>query len=251
MSEPDIEVAVQYALAQTGRPYHAYGARFGPSYFDCSGLVIASLNAAHIPLGPGISVSAETGNTVSLYRWAQDVGGLVSVEKAVATRGAILIKGKWYGNGPLGHTSISLGDGTEMAAHGVSSGIHPSPLYGGRNYQDGFIIPGVYYAALQPPVDPKVLAALAALEEWKTRVSDKPLHYESDRPLDTAILNQLLVNRVLLDPKFAHSQVYGKDTASAVNHLKRLHPDVWTTKQSRDGKVFGSVAAGVLLAPPK
>lgn len=246
MTEPDIENAVQYALAQTGKPYHAYGARFGPDYFDCSGLVIAALSSAAVPLPSGISVANRTGNTVSLYNWANDVGGLVSVDKAVATRGAILIKGKWYGNGPLGHTSISLGGGQEMAAHGTFSGVHPADIYGGRNYQDGFIIPGVFYAALQPPVDPAVLEALVKLEEWKQRVSDKPLHYLGHRPLDTAILNQLLVARVLLDPKWAHAQVYGKPTAGAVNHLKRLHGI-----RPLDGKVFGSEAANALLTPPQ
>src|SRR6478735_3616088 len=124
---PEIEDAVDYALAQSGKPYHAYGNRFGPDYFDCSGLVIASLRHAGIdcPFPQG------TGNTVSLYNWAREVGGLVSVAKGVATRGAIMIKGKWYGNGPLGHTSFSLGDGTEMAAHGTFSGIHTSYLDAG------------------------------------------------------------------------------------------------------------------------
>src|SRR5690348_3125015 len=120
---PNIEDAVQFALAQTGKPYHAFGHRFGLDYYDCSGLVIRSLSEAGVPLPPTISVTGEYGNTVSLYNWAKDVGGLVSVAKGVATRGAIMIKGKWYGNGPLGHTSISLGDGTEMAAHGTFSGI--------------------------------------------------------------------------------------------------------------------------------
>lgn len=244
MTQPDIENAVTYALAQTGKPYHAYGNRFGPDYFDCSGLVIRSLYEAGVPLPPGISVSNKYGNTVSLYKWARAVGGLVSVDTAVRTRGAILIKGRWYGNGPLGHTSISLGDGREMAAHGTRSGIHPSDLYGGRNYQDGFIIPGVYYASLEPPVDPAVLEALAKLKEWEKRVSDKPLHAGSDRPLDTAILKDLLVARALLDPRWKAGGVYGPNVVKAVLRLKRrngIHPF--------DGKVFGSKAAAALLAP--
>lgn len=244
MTQPDIENAVQFALAQTGKPYHAYGARTGMDYFDCSGLVIRALAEADIPLPSGISVSPPQGNTVSLWNWASDVGGLVSVDTAVRTRGAILIKGRWWGNGPLGHTSISLGDGTEMAAHGTISGIHPSQLYGGRNYHDGFIIPGVFYAALQPPVDPKVLEALAALKAWEKRVRDKPLHFNGKRPLDTAILNQLLVARALLDPKYEHSQVYGKPTVRGVSRLKRNRGFSET-----DGKVFGGKAAAELLSP--
>lgn len=243
MTEPDIEVAVQFALAQSGKPYHAFGDRFGLDYYDCSGLVIRSLYEAGVPLPPGISVQNEYGNTVSLYKWAQDVGGLVSVDTAVRTRGAILIKGKWYGNGPLGHTSISLGNGQEMAAHGTFSGIHVSDLWGGRNYQDGFIIPNVNYH-LEPPVDPVVLEAIAKLEKWKQDVSDHPLHAGDPANGNITTMNVLLVRRVLLDPK-APMNIYGKQSIGAVNHLKRLHkiPD-------RDGRVFGSEAAKALLAPP-
>ncbi len=242
---PDIETAVQFALEQTGKPYQAYGARMGLDRYDCSGLVFRALSEAGVPLPPGISVENCYGNTVSLYRWAVSSGGLVSVEAGVRTRGAIMIRGKWYGNGPLGHTSISLGDGTEMAAHGYRSGIHPSPIYGGQNYQDAFIIPGVHYAALDPPVDPKVLEALAALNAWKKRVSDHPLHEGNNRPLDTRTLNELLVHRALLDAKFKTSKVYGPDTSKAVLRLKRrngIHPF--------DGTKFGSRAAAALLKPP-
>lgn len=147
---PEIDDAVNFAIAQSGKPYHAYGDRFGLDYYDCSGLVIRSLYEAHIPLGPGISVENKTGNTVSLYNWAKGVGGLVSVSQGVSTKGAVMIKGKWYGYGPLGHTSISLGDGREMAAHGRRTGIGISTLDAGF-YQDAFIIPGVHYG---PPIPP-------------------------------------------------------------------------------------------------
>lgn len=244
MPQADIEVAVQFALAQTGKPYRAYGNRTGLDYFDCSGLVIRSLSEAGVQLPPGISVQPVEGNTVSLYRWAQNVGGLVSVQKGVATRGAIMIKGRWYGNGPLGHTSISLGDGTEMAAHGYRSGIHPSPIYGGQNYQDAFIIPGVHYGALEPPVDPAVIAYLAALAAWEKRVSAEPLRYGVGLGGDITILNQLLVARAWLDPKLVNMNIYGKPTAAAVNHLKRRNGF-----KNRDGKIAGSEVAKVLLAP--
>lgn len=243
MPQPDIDNAVNFALAQSGKPYRAFGDRFGPDYYDCSGLVIRSLYEAGIPLPPGISVENEYGNTVSLYNWAKDVGGLVSVEKAVATRGAILIKGRWYGNGPLGHTSFSLGDGREMAAHGRRTGIGVSNLYGGRNYQDGFLIPGVNYHQ-EPPVDPAVLEALAKLAKWKEEVSAHPLHAGMPANGNITIMNTLLVRRVLLDPK-APMNIYGKQSIGAVNHLKRLHKI-----PNRDGRVFGSEAAKALLTPP-
>lgn len=243
MPQSDIEVAVQFALAQSGKPYHAFGDRFGTSYYDCSGLVIRSLYEANIPLPPGISVQNETGNTVSLYNWAVASGGLVSVDKAVRTRGAILIKGKWYGNGPLGHTAISLGDGQEMAAHGVRSGIHVSDVYGGKNYQDGFIIPGVFYKDLQPPVDPKVLEALQKLLEWQHRVDTTPLK-QGDTSGDVTVLNQLLIARGLLPTKWRYMNTYTKGTRGAVHHFKQARH-----LSNADGTKFGGEAAAALLSP--
>ncbi len=239
---PEIENAVQFALAQSGKPYHAWGHRFGLSYYDCSGLVIRSLDEAHIPLPSTISVQGEYGNTVSLYNWAKDVGGLVSVSKAVATRGAILIKGKWYGNGPLGHTSISLGDGREMAAHGTFSGIHVSDVYGGKNYQDGFIIPGVHYGSLEPPVDPEVLKALVALAQWKDRVTEDPLHWKQTSN-DVTILNNLLIHRALM-AKANKSNTYTRYTRAAVHRLKQ-----GMAVPNTDGRIFGGLAAQQLLQP--
>lgn len=232
---PDIEVAVDYAIAQSGKPYHAYGARFGPDYYDCSGLVIASLRVA------GITVPDDVGNTVGLYNWAQRVGGLISVQKGVAIRGAIMIKGKNYGYGPLGHTSFSLGDGREMAAHGTLSGIHISDIYGGRNYQDAFIIPGVHYKALDPPVDPKVLVYLERLTEWEKAITAIPLE-RGDTNHNVTILNNLLILRAWMG-KGRKSNTYTKYTQAAVTHLKK------TYGLPGGGKKFGGLAAGVLLRP--
>lgn len=233
---PDIEAAVQYALAQSGKPYRAYGNRFGPNYYDCSGLVIGSLRHA------GIDVPPDVGNTVGLYRWGQAVGGLVSVAKGVATRGAIMIKGKWYGNGPAGHTSFSLGDGREMAAHGYRSGIHAGDMFGGRNYQDAFIIPGVHYASLEPPVDPEVLAFLVKVQEWADRVSATPLKL-GDTNGDVTLLNMFLIKRALMS-RDHQSNTYTKWTRAAVYRLKSGRK-----LDSRDGKVFGGDAAHALLNP--
>ncbi len=239
---PAIEDAVQFALAQSGKPYRAYGDRFGPDYYDCSGLVIRSLYEAGVPLPPGISVSNKYGNTVSLYRWAESVGGLVSVEKAVRTRGAIFIKGKWYGNGPLGHTSFSLGDGRQMAARGRLSGIEVSDVNPGF-YQDGFVIPGVVYEDLQPPLDPKVLEAIQKLLDWQLRVDANPLK-QGDTNGDVTTLNKLLISWGYLPTKFGYMNTYTKWTRRAVHEFKKTR-GVSNTR----GEIFGGEAAAAILAP--
>ena len=140
----DIEDAVVFALAQKGKPYRTNSERFGDAAFDCSGLVIRSLAEAGIPLPNGISVEKKWGNSVSLWRWAKDVGGLVTVERAVRIRGAILIRGRWYGNGPLGDVKFSLGDGRQTGAGSRRTGVATTDVRQGF-FHDGFIIPG--YAA--------------------------------------------------------------------------------------------------------
>jgi len=236
---PDIEVAVNYALAQSGKPYRAYGARFGDDYFDCSGLVIRSLTEAGVPLPPTMSVQNRVGNTVSIYNHAVTAGALVSVDKAIRTRGALLLKGKWYGNGPLGHVSFSLGDGREMAAHGYRRGIGVTTVSSGF-YQDGVIYPGVNYH-IEPPIDPAVIAKLVALDQWRHRCYATPLQF-GDRNSDVAILVDLLRQAHFLRAGVV-GNAYGEVCRRGVYRLKLAHPEIGNTF----GKSFGGPAADALL----
>jgi len=228
MTQPDIYVAVDFALAQTGKPYclHRPIVENAPCY-DCSALYVAGLLHAGVVVPPGVS------NTVDIYNWAKRVGGLVSVDTAVKTRGAALIKGKWYGYGPLGHVSYSLGDGTEMAAHGFRSGIHTSTV-DVSFYQDGFIIPDVNYH-LAPPVDWTKIAELAA---WRMRVTAHPLRF-GDRGVDVQTLNDLLLRKGLVKKS---GDAYGKMTRDGVVHLKKVK-----NVGNVNGMVFGGEAADALL----
>lgn len=243
---PDIEVAVDFALAQSGKSYclHRPISEYASCY-DCSALVIASLIHMYHQAGkqPPADLLA-CSNTVDLYKWGQQHGYLVSVAKGAATRGAIMIRGRSYGFGPLGHTSYSLGDGNEMAAHGFRSGIHPSVL-DTSFYQDALIINdgSVHYAALDPPVDPKVLAAIAKLLKWEQAVTLAPLH-QGDTTNNVSILNDLLIHRGLMDRKYK-SNTYTQNTRAAVHRLK-LDKGI----DPPDGRGFGGTAAKALLAPP-
>lgn len=240
MTIAEAEVMVDWALSKTGCTYRAQDPDrwIYDCVFDCSSLGVRADRAA------GVIVPQWVTNTVEIYKWAQQLGALVSVDKAIATRGAGLLKGRSWGFGSKGHYAISLGDGTEMAAHGTRSGVHPGPV--DRSfYNDGIILPPsmMHYADLDPVVDPEILKALAALEAWKDRVTKFPLHYGATTN-DVSILNDILIRRVWMDPKYK-SNTYTGNTRAAVKHLKRAKK-----LKSKDGSVFGSEAAAALLMPP-
>lgn len=238
---PDIENAMRYSLAQMGKPYQPWGDRFGPDRFDCSGLVIRSLAEAEVPLPNGISVERKWGNSVSLYNWAKDVGGLVSVEKAFRTRGSILIRGKWYGNGPLGDVKFSVGDGRVTGAGSRRLGVATTYMRPGF-FHDGFIIPGVFYKDLQPPIDVETLEAIKKLLEWGKRVTATPLQ-QGDTNNDVAILNRLLLERGLL-ASTARMNTYTRATRNAVVHFKKIKK-----LSNTIGHTFGGEAVSAILAP--
>lgn len=239
---PDIHVAINYALAQLGKPYSTGGDRFGPDRFDCSGLVIRSLAEAGVPLPRGISVERKWGNSVSLYNWAKDSGGLVSVDQAAKTNGAILIKGRWYGNGPLGDVKFSLGDGRQTGAGSRRTGVATREMYQGF-FHDGFIIPGVNYH-LEPPVDPDVLAAILALIAWEDRVTAKPLKFGVRGP-NVALLVDLLRARHFLKAG-VRGDKYGSTLRTGIYKFK-LAAKARGLLDNTDGKNFGGDAAHALL----
>lgn len=244
MTQPDIEVALQFEIAQSGKPYTTQRPikEYADGY-DCSALQVAGLRHMSDEAGVQSVVPPNVSNTVDLYNWGKSIGGLVSVTKGIATRGAIFIKGRWWGYGPLGHTSMSCGDGTAMAAHGTHSNpeIGIAPLYGGREYQDALIIPGVFYAALQPPVDPAVIKELGELAAWGKRVTAKPLVWK-ESGTDVTTLNKLLIAQAMMPSKGVPMNIYSKQTVAGVNHFKRAHK-----LPNTDGKVFGGIAATAIL----
>lgn len=103
------EQMTQWALAQAGKPY-VWGAS-GPGSFDCSGLVQEATRAAGKTLGKP-----------SATQWATCVaaGRAVSVQTALATRGALLFR---VGAGDYNHVAISLGNGSTIEAMGTAYGV--------------------------------------------------------------------------------------------------------------------------------
>lgn len=242
---PNIETAVNFAIAQSGKPYSTSAGRFGMHHFDCSGLVIRALDEAGVSLPNGISVEREWGNTVSVWYWARDVGGLVSVDKAMRTRGAILLKGRWWGNGPLGHIEFSLGDGREVGAHSTRSGIGVRQADASR-YHDGVIFPGVNYGPVVPPVDPRALARIVAIDQWRNRVKAKPLRF-GDRGTDVAMLIQLLRELHFLH-WYTTGTAYGITLRTGVVKFKNTVPHLANQPAPAKGETFGGDAADALVA---
>lgn len=236
MTVPEAEVMVDWAVSKTGSTYRAQDPDrwILDNVFDCSSLWVRAHRAA------GVAVPDWVRNTVTIYEWARDLGALVSVAKAVETRGAGLVKGRTWGFGSKGHAAISEGGGFEMAAHGTKSGVHDGPVDAGF-YNDGIILPPnvMHYAALDPPID---LAAIAKLLAFKDYVTAHPLRFNTPASSHITDLNRLLVAKALLVPS-APMNYYGQQTAAAVKHLKKL-----AGIKPTDGKVFGSEAAGALLA---
>ncbi len=90
-----VDVAVQTALAQLGKPYRWGGN--GPGSFDCSGLVVYSFRAAGITSLPRSS-SAQYGATTRISRSELRAGDLV------------------FYHSPISHVAIYIGDGKVVEA---------------------------------------------------------------------------------------------------------------------------------------
>ncbi|MEX2549103.1 MAG: NlpC/P60 family protein [Nitriliruptoraceae bacterium] len=97
-----VDVAVQTALAQLGKPYRWGGN--GPGSFDCSGLVVYSFRAAGITSLPRSS-SAQYGATARISRSELRPGDLV------------------FYHSPISHVAIYIGDGKVVEAPNSGSQV--------------------------------------------------------------------------------------------------------------------------------
>jgi cell wall-associated NlpC family hydrolase len=209
----NIHDAVNFALAQQGKPYKAYGARFGPNYYDCSGLMKASCDAAHI-----ITPSSAT-NSSGFYNWAKAAGTLISADQAIHTYGAMLVRGGSYGYGPVGHIAFSLGDGRTMEAMGRRWGCLIGNAYG-RRWGTSMIVPGADYS---DPMDVAILKALAAaIQQFR----DIPMH-KGDKREDLVKFAKGLLNKKMpkahldvRDPHFADKMETVVKNFQKLVHLK-------------------------------
>ena len=119
-----LDAFADLALKHEGQAY-IWGAS-GPTAFDCSGLVQYCANQLGISMPKPVSSQIAT---------CQNAGTLISVQQAIATRGACLFIG------PDEHVAISLGNGKTVEAMGRSYGvcIGNAP---NRGWTQGGLLPG-------------------------------------------------------------------------------------------------------------
>ncbi|MBZ5736498.1 C40 family peptidase [Nocardioides sp. TRM66260-LWL] len=113
------ERMVQFALAQSGKPY-VWGAS-GPGSFDCSGLVQEATRAGGKVLPKPSAAQAAR---------CSQAGRGISVAEGLRTRGALLFR---IGTGATNHVAISLGNGSTVEARGRAYGCG---VFGGAASHD-------------------------------------------------------------------------------------------------------------------
>ncbi|MGI8679126.1 MAG: C40 family peptidase [Jatrophihabitans sp.] len=108
------QVAVEFALAQVGKPY-VFGAA-GPSSFDCSGLTMAAWNAGGVSLPHSAADQSNYGKHVSASNLQP--GDLVFMYH------------------PIGHVTIYIGDGMMVSAPTEGQDVTVVPL---SSYMSDFV----------------------------------------------------------------------------------------------------------------
>ncbi len=152
----DVETVVGLALAQQGDRYvgnaEASPADPNPSEFDCSELVEWACARA------GVTPTMPDGSWIQ-QRWCKSQGQIVSVDQAIATRGALLFNHRDDAGNPVdpgptcpphAHVAISLGDGRTIEAMGTKFGVLVASARN-RSWTAGALIPGCTYGAAPTP----------------------------------------------------------------------------------------------------
>ena len=152
----DVEQVVQLALAQQGDRYVANAEASitdpNPTAFDCSELVEWACGRA------GVQPTMPDGSWIQ-QRWCKSNGTILTVEQAIATRGALLFKHRDEAGNPVdpgptcppkAHVAISLGDGHTIEAMGRDYGVLVASALN-RDWTAGARIPGCTYGSAPAP----------------------------------------------------------------------------------------------------
>ena len=137
---PTAEEFVLKCLKEKGDEYEM-GGEYAPGTpadrtqeWDCSGLVYTKLKE--------LGIDPPRTSTQQL-EWCRQNGTIISLDKAIRTRGALLLR--------EGHVAVSLGDGHTIDALGEEWGVGIFSATSNRTFTDGGLVPGLTYDGAQVP----------------------------------------------------------------------------------------------------
>jgi Bacteriophage peptidoglycan hydrolase len=130
-----------FMIAQIGKPYSESSGRFGPSEYDCSGLVFTAANQAGITI-PG-SASADSGdvlaNTEIDYLASLPGAQVINSQSQIKTGDIVGFTGASpdpSNYGPIGHIGMAVNNTTLISAFDTQSGVIETPISG----SGGFVV---------------------------------------------------------------------------------------------------------------
>src|SRR5215218_10087693 len=192
----DVETVVALAVAQQGDRYVSNAqndpSNPNPTEFDCSELVRWSCARA------GVNPAMPDGSWIQ-QRFCASNGTLISVDQALATRGALLFNhrddnGNAVDPGPTcppkAHVAISLGDGTTIEAMGTKYGVLVTSARN-RSWTAGGLIPGCTYGGAPKPTP--VPGPAPAPGGAPSPRADKPYLVQGAQGPAVAEMQQLLI----------------------------------------------------------
>ncbi len=190
---------MQLAVAQQGDRYVSNAqndpADPNPTAFDCSELVRWSCARA------GVQPQMPDGSWIQ-QRWCKSSGTLLTVDQAIATRGALLFNHRDDAGNPVdpgpacpphAHVAISLGDGTTIEAMGTKYGVLIASARN-RSWTAGGLIPGCTYGSAPPPAPAPTPAPPApAPQSTPGPRNDKPTLQRGSQGPGVVEMQQLLI----------------------------------------------------------
>jgi Bacteriophage peptidoglycan hydrolase len=130
-----------FMIAQIGKPYSESSGRFGPSEYDCSGLVFTAANQAGITI-PG-SASADSGdvlaNTEIDYLASLPGAQVITSQSQIKTGDIVGFTGASpdpSNYGPIGHIGMAVSNSTLVSAFDTQSGVTETPM----SQSGGFVV---------------------------------------------------------------------------------------------------------------
>jgi cell wall-associated NlpC family hydrolase len=134
-----VNAFVEKALSRAGTKYvFGQGRTTDPEEdeFDCSGLVWWAATQT------GYKYEGASNNTEGIFDFCSKKNTLISIDQAIKTRGALLIRINYPNK--INHVAISLGDGRTMEAQGTEYGVKVSNA-AGRTWTHAAILPGMNF----------------------------------------------------------------------------------------------------------